>query len=447
MVERVEVSKGLDLPISGEPTQTIEIASAIDRVGILGRDYVGMRPGMIASEGDIVKRGQPLFVDKKTEGVQFTSPVNGKVIGVHRGDKRLFLSCEIEVTGDEALKFDVPGLQGSREKVVQSLVESGLWTALRSRPFGRVPAIDGEPHAIFVTAIDTNPLAADPKIVIAANTEFFEVGLRIVSKLTNGLVHVCRGPNATEIPGENLDNVRVTEFDGPHPAGLVGTHMHFVSPASAKRVNWHIGYQDVIAIGKLFETRELCNERVVALGGPKVTNPRLLQTILGADLTQLTSDETEGADLRVISGSPLCGYRSSEPVNFLGRYHNQVSVLAEGHEREFLGWQMPGFDKFSVTRAFAGAWVKAKKFSFTTSTGGSERAMVPIGTYEKVMPLDVLPTLLLRSLISRDTERAIELGCLELDEEDVALCTYVCPGKYEYGEILRDNLHTIEKEG
>lgn len=448
MVERFELSRGLQIPLAGEPEQTIEAGPEISRVGIVGRDFVGMRPGMLVSEGDEVECGQPLFIDKKTEGVQFTSPVNGRVVAIHRGEKRRFLSCELEVVGDRSKEFEIPALNAERSKLVDLLVASGLWIAFRSRPFDRVPLPTSEPHAIFVSAMDTNPLAADPQVIIADSAADFESGLRLVSRLTSGLVHLCRAANANAIPGEGVDNVRISEFVGPHPAGLVGTHMHFLSPASRSRVNWHIGYQDVIAIGRLVNTGKLDSSTVVSLAGEKVQSPRLLRTTTGADLSQLTADQTQDTNVRVISGSPLCGFQSQTPENFLGRYHTQVAVLEEGHERELLGWQMPGFDKFSITKAFAGAWAgSANKFKITTSTGGSERAMVPIGTYEKVMPLDLLPTLLLRSLISRDTERAIELGCLELAEEDLGLCTFVCPGKYEYGEILRDNLLTIEREG
>jgi Na+-transporting NADH:ubiquinone oxidoreductase subunit A len=244
-----------------------------------------------------------------------------------------------------------------------------------------------------------------------------------------------------------MPNVRVAEFRGPHPAGLVGTHMHFMRPVMPGIVNWHLNYQDVIAIGRAFTLGRLDPTRVVSLAGPVVGKPRLLKSRLGASLLELTQGELKGETNRIISGSVLCGRQWEDWTGYLGRYHLQVSCLAEGNQRELLGWQMPGFNKFSATRAFVGAWSARKQFALTTSTEGSERAMVPIGSYERVMPLDLLPTLLLRALITRDIERAQELGCLELDEEDLALCTFVCPGKYDYGSILRDNLTTIENEG
>jgi Na+-transporting NADH:ubiquinone oxidoreductase subunit A len=447
MLDRFELKKGLNVPMAGAPEAVIDVGPTLSRVGVLGRDYVGMKPSIAVSEGETVRRGQTLFVDKKTEGVHHVSPVHGRVVSVLRGEKRSFIGIELEVVGDEAQSVQIPSsLNADRGAWIDCLLKSGAWVGLRSRPFGKIADPRVQPKAIFVNAMDTNPLAGDPAMVIAQAKESFADGLQVVAQLVDGTVYVCRGTDQHDIPGEGIEGVRVAEFAGPHPAGLVGTHMHFLSPVNEARCNWYLGYQDVIAIGRLAKTGRYDAQRVVALGGGLVSKPRMVRTILGASLTQLLQGQTSGEG-RVISGSPLCGQVFSGAQSYLGRYHQQVCVLPEGNRRELLGWQMPGFDKFSVTRAFASAWAKTPKFNFTTSTGGSERAMVPIGTYERVVPLDLLPTLLLRSLITRDIERSAELGCLELEEEDLALCTFVCPGKYEYGEILRSNLQMIEKEG
>jgi len=446
-----EIKRGLDIPISGEPEQRIEVGPAISQVALVGDDYVGMKPTMLVAEGETVSLGQPLMEDKKNPGVLFTAPASGKVAAINRGARRKFESLVIEVEGDAAVEFPDVGRVSvdamDRDTVVGNLVISGLWTSLRTRPFGQVPAISSQPHSIFVTAIDTNPLAADPAMVIAGRDEAFLVGLKAISRLTEGKVFLCKGPKG-QIPGGG-GNVQPEVFSGPHPAGLVGTHIHFLDPVGpGGRVVWYLNYQDVLAIGTFFLTGKLDPRRVISLAGPTVTRPRLVETRLGASLDDLTRGElTEGAVSRVISGSVLCGRASKAPRNFLGRYHLQVSALQEGNEREFLGWQKPGFDKYSVTKVFASAMAVGKKFPLTTSTGGSERAMVPLGTYERVMPLDLLPTQLLRALIVRDTEDCKRLGALELEEEDVALCTFVCPGKYEYGSLLRDNLTTILREG
>ncbi|TLX59446.1 NADH:ubiquinone reductase (Na(+)-transporting) subunit A [Stutzerimonas nosocomialis] len=444
----IKIKRGLDLPIAGAPTQRIEAARPVRSVAVIGFDYPGMKPTMAVQVGDRVKLGQVLFSDKKTEGVHFTAPGAGVVSAIHRGEKRVLQSVVIDLDGDEELTFaqyEASALDGlTAEQVRENLQQSGLWTALRTRPFSKVPAIDATPNSIFVTAIDTHPLAADPAVIIGEQAQAFEAGLSVLGKLAR--VFLCKAENAS-LPGETLANVKTESFSGPHPAGLAGTHIHFLDPVSASKSVWHIGYQDVIAIGKLFTTGRLSVERVVALGGPVVDQPRLLRTRLGANLEELTAGELQTGVNRVVSGSVLGGRTARGAFAFLGRYHQQVSCLREGKEREMLHYMRPGVEKHSILNIYISKLMAGKKFAFSTSTNGSPRAMVPVGNYEEVMPLDILPTQLLRYLIVGDTELAQKLGCLELDEEDLALCTYVCAGKYEYGPILRDNLTRIEKEG
>lgn len=446
------INKGLNLPINGEPVQDIVAGPDVAQVAVVGPDYIGMKPTMEVQVGDHVKAGQLLFTDKKTEGVRYTSPGSGEVVAVNRGQKRVFQSIVIQLDGtDDAETFtsfaDKNFDEITRDQVRDLLVESGLWSVFRTRPFSKVPAVDSVPHSIFVTAIDTNPLAVGPVIVIREAEKDFEYGLQIIRHLTAGKIHLCKAPGAI-LPGAKLPAVEVHEFEGPHPAGLPGTHIHMVDPVGPKKTVWQINYQDVIAIARLFLTGKLDFERVISIAGPKVKSPKIIRTRVGACLDDLTANELEGDNNRVVSGSVFSGRNGVAPFNYLGRYHLQVSALAEGTEREFLGWQKPGFNKFSVKKIFASAFNgKADKFDFTTSTEGSKRAMVPIGSYEQIMPLDIIPTFLLRSLIVEDTEQSQALGCLELDEEDLALCTFVCPGKYEYGPILRKNLTQIEKEG
>lgn len=442
------ISKGLDVPISGQPVQAIEEGPAIQTVALLGNDYVGMRPTLLVGEDDRVQLGQPVFTDKKTEGVVYTAPGSGRVVSINRGAKRRFLSMIIELDGssDEVVFDSFDSLQDAdAAELRRVLVESGLWTAFRTRPFSRVPSPTTEPNSIFVTAMDTNPLAAEPELIIDAHRDLFIAGLTAVSRLTQGKTYVCTREDS-RVPGERVAGVQFEQFSGPHPAGLVGTHIAMLDPVGPNRTVWHLNYQDVIAIGHLLTTGRLMTERVIAVAGPRVTRPALYRTRLGACTDELLAGNVQVDNTRVISGSILCGREAAPPENFLGRYHLQVAALEEGNKREFLGWQGPGFDKFSITRIYAGS-LGNKRLPLTTSTGGSRRAMVPVGTYERVMPLDILPTQLLRALIVKDTEQAQALGCLELDEEDLGLCTFVCPGKYEYGSILRENLTTIEKEG
>jgi len=444
-----KIRRGLDLPITGAPEQVIHDGPALKTVAVLGPDYHGMKPTMEVAEGDSVKLGQLLFTDKKTEGVRYTAPAAGRVVAINRGARRVLQSVVIEIEGDEAEQFASYSAEQlgslSREQVVENLVESGLWAALRTRPYSKVPSPQAQPAAIFINAMDTNPLAADPAVIIAEQRDAFSQGVEILSRLAD-TTYVCTAPDA-DIPVPSAGNIRRETFAGPHPAGLSGTHVHFLSPVKAGRSVFTIGYQDVIAVGKLFATGKLFTDRVVSLAGPRVGKPRLLRTRLGASLDELTAGELQGSDNRVISGSVFGGATAAGPLGYLGRYHNQVTVLEEGRERPFLHYMRAGNKRFSILPIYLSRLFKNKRFNFTTSTNGSERALMPIGTYERVMPLDVLPTQLLRALIVGDTATAQKLGVLELDEEDLALCTFVCPGKYEYGPILRDNLTRIEKEG
>ncbi len=444
----IKIKRGLDLPLAGAPEQRIEPARAVRSVAVLGCDYHGMKPTMAVQVGDRVKLGQVLFSDKKNPGVHFTAPGAGVVSAIHRGEQRVLQSVVIDLEGDDAVEFarydaaQLPALDP--QAVRDNLQQSGLWTALRTRPFSKVPAVDAVPSSIFVTAIDTHPLAADPAVVIGDRPADFANGLAVLARL--GKVHLCKA-SGVGLSGEVQANVQPHEFAGPHPAGLAGTHIHFLDPVSAGKSVWQLGYQDVIAIGALFSRGQLDVTRVVALGGPVVDKPRLLRTRLGASLEELTAGELQAGSNRIISGSVLGGRTSRGAFAFLGRYHVQVSCLHEGRERELLHYLRAGVNKHSVLNIFVSKLMGGRKLAMDTSTNGSPRAMVPVGNYEAVMPLDILPTQLLRYLIVGDTEMAQKLGCLELDEEDLALCTYVCAGKYEYGPILRDNLARIEKEG
>ena len=447
----IKIRRGLDLPVSGSPEQVIHDGPTVKSVAVVGPDYVGMKPTMEVKEGDRVKLGQLLFTDKKTEGVRYTAPAAGVVAAINRGERRVLQSVVIDVEGDEEETFAAYSNDElshlDRAAVVENLVNSGLWTSLRTRPYSKVPSPSAtSPNSIFVTAMDTNPLSADPALVIAERAADFENGLTVISRLTDGAVHLCTSSDSV-IKSGGATSVQLHSFSGPHPAGLAGTHIHFIDPVSEHKTVWTVGYQDVLAIGALFTTGHIDTRRVISLAGPQVARPRLVRTRLGANLSELSAGELKDGQNRLVSGSVLSGRAASGPFDFLGRYHVQVSVLLEGRQREFFRYLSPGSSRHSAMPIYLSSLNKSKKFDFTTNTNGSERAMVPLGNYEKVMPLDILPTQLLRALIVGDTETAQKLGCLELDEEDLALCTYVCVGKYEYGPILRDNLARIEKEG
>ncbi|SNT71009.1 Na(+)-translocating NADH-quinone reductase subunit A [Psychrobacter sp. LV10R520-6] len=449
----ITIKKGLDLPITGEPSREITEHRPA-HVALVGCDYVGMKPTMNVKEGDIVAKGQPVFEDKKRVGVISTAPAAGKIVAIKRGERRVFESLVIQVdpNGEEIdfQRYDSQQLADLDSEIVETqLLASGEWTAFRTRPFSRSPDIGARPHAIFVTAMDTNPLAFDPILLINEQIEAFNDGLAVLSTLSPK-TFVCHHGDAQLTPVPKTATNNVTEyhsFSGKHPAGLAGTHIHFLHPLNRGVTVWTIGYQDIIAIGKLFTTGHLYTRRLLSLAGPAVKNPHLIATERGADITALTKGQLLEGENRIISGSVLSGRQVFDNSSYLGRFHDQISVLSEGHERPSFHFLRAGKNRFSKLPIYISHFFSNKKYDFTTTTNGSPRAMVPIGVYEKIMPQDYLPTQLLRALIIEDIITAVDLGVLELDEEDLALCTFVSPGKYEYSDILRDNLTRIELEG
>ena len=448
----IKVKKGLNVPIVGSPTEDLDTLKNVRSVAIIGSDYHGMRPTMLVEEGDTVKLGQALFEDKKNPGVIFTSPGAGKIESINRGPRRALQSVVIELGEEVSVKFNK--YEENQLKTIPSseirknLISSGLWTAFRTRPFSKIPAINSNPSNIFVTAIDTNPLGPNVNKIIEMNESLFNSGLKVIKALTEQPVHLCVDPNFSldlEKDSQLINHI----FSGPHPAGLAGTHMHFISPATLKNVNWTINYQDVIAFGELFLTGELPIDKIVSLAGPQVTNPRLIKTRIGACTDELCAGELTQRDNRVISGSIINGREAIGPFAYLGRYHNQISVVSETNksDRQFMNWLNPGPRRFSKIPLFISSLFSDKEFKFKTLMNGSDRAIVPIGIYEEVVPLNILPTILLRYIAVGETEKIQSLGGLELDEEDLALCSFVCPSKYDFGSLLRNNLTQIEVEG
>lgn len=452
-----KTKRGLDLPISGSPEQAIAGRKQISQVAVLADDFPGMKPRFFVKEGDTVLRGSPLFEDRKQPGVHHTAPGAGTINRINRGARRALQSVVIDLTpGEQAGTPECqpfssytgePVASLSAESVRRLLLESGAWVSLRTRPFAHTPTADATPAAIFVAAMDTEPLTADPAVALSEERLAFDAGLTALSKLTPGPTFVCTTPDSPVATGLTA-NVRVEHFSGPHPAGNVGFHVHTLLPASRTRMVWTVSYQEVISIGHLFLTGTLHVERILAICGPAAARPRLVRARVGANLEELTSGELNGEpQVRYVSGSVLSGSAASGEYGFLGRRDNQVSLLPEVTKRKLLGWLAPGSDQFSVTRAFVSALLPARKFAMTTDSNGSARAMVPIGLYERVTPFDILPTHLLRSLLVGDLEMAEKLGALELDEQDVALFSFVCPGKTNYGLILRANLERAFAEG
>ncbi|MDJ0992289.1 MAG: Na(+)-translocating NADH-quinone reductase subunit A [Dinoroseobacter sp.] len=447
-MQQFTLKKGLTLPVTGAPAQDIHKASAPSTAAVLGSDYIGLKPRLSVQEGDEVSVGSPIFAHKDTPTVMVTSPMAGRVKAINRGARRALISVEIQAMPGSApaIDFSAVGDSETPEGLAEKLSASGLWTSFRTRPYSKVPDPETRPSAIFVTAMDTEPLTADPAVVIAEAAEDFSAGLAAVSKLSEGKTYLCHASGA-QIPGGDLPGIEEASFAGPHPAGLPGTHLHFLQPPTAEKFVWTIWYQDVIAIGRLVKTGKLDPERVVALSGPLCINPRLIKTIMGASILELTDGETDASvPPRLISGSILSGRAVAGPDAYLGRYDRQITAIEEDKAQIPMGWIRPMPGKYAFQPVLGSAFSK-KLYALTSNLNGGRRAMVPLGTFEELMPQDFLPTQLLRALLVMDTDSAQALGALELDEEDLGLVGFACPAKYEYGMALRDCLTKIEKEG
>ncbi|MDB6177564.1 Na(+)-translocating NADH-quinone reductase subunit A [Paracoccus sp. Z330] len=447
-MKHFKLRKGLDLPISGAPRQTIDSAPAVRTVGILGDDYLGLKPRIAVEEGDTVVAGTPLMFDKNMPEAQIVSPVAGRVRAINRGARRKLVSIEIDVddTGNPPVDFSAVGDTDSAEGLTQKLCAAGLWTSFRTRPYSKVPQPGSTPLAIFVTATDTEPLSADPALAIADDPDAFAAGVAAVARLTDGPTYLCQAGEAA-LPGHDAKGVTPVRFSGPHPAGLPGTHIHFLKTPTADSAVWTIGYQDVIAIGRLVQSGHYDSSRIISLGGPACGNPRLVRTVAGASMTDLLeSDMPSGLPVRIISGSVLSGRAGEGATAYLGRYARQITLIEEDHKQIPMGWIRPMFSKYAVQPVLGSALAR-RMFPLTSNLNGGRRAMVPLGTFETLMPQDFLPTQLLRALLVMDTDQAQLLGALELDEEDLGLVGFSCPAKYEYGMALRDCLTKIEREG
>ena len=446
----IKITKGLNLSLEGEINHQVlpQIKNLTSRVAILGKDFHGIRPTMFVSEGQQVTQGEKLFEDKKNPGYFHLSPVNGTISEINRGDRRSFLSMVIEKNNDDA-SFEVDTtFDKNSDQILNFLKNFGLLSLFRTRPFSKVPLVGSLPNKVFISLIDSNPLSFDPTLVLKDNLEAFNKGLEIISHLPKEGVHVgILENNALDI--YKSENIHYHTFSGPHPIGLVGTQIHQISPASLLNQIWTIGYQELIKIGKTVLTGYQSNEKYISISGPQVFNPDILLTDFGACVEELTAGRLMEEDNRLISGSVLCGHACEGPLAYLSIFSNQLTVIREANQddREFLNWLRPEIKKHSSLRMFFTSAFKNYKYNLTSALNGGFRAIVPVGIYEDVFPMNLMITQLLKAIVTEDTELAQSLGVLELDEEDLALCTYSCPSKYDYGLILRNILDKIEKDG
>lgn len=445
----ITIKRGLDLPIDGRAASpAIHDRLDVRQVALLPQEAHGIKAKVLVEEGQTVKVGDPLFHDRRDDDVLFTAPAAGRVSAVHRGARRVPLSVVIDVDGDARAELPAPRPGGaSADELRAALMGSGLWAYLRRRPFDGVARSTDQPVGIVVTAMDSRPLAPRPQEVLAGREEAFRGGLAALVGLGAAPVHLCVGTDE-DWGAWTAEGVRTEVFDGPHPAGNAGTHIHHLCPVGSTRTAWHVGYQGVADIGQFLLSGKLPTSRVVAITGPVVDEPKLVRTRIGASIAAFAGGETGIEHPRFVDGSALDG-RALEldgPQGFLGRYSNQLTLLNDDVRRELLGWMKPVAGRYSVTNLLLDKFFR-KRFTMDTDSNGSLRAIVPIGVYERVMPLDILATQLIKALASHDLEGAEKLGALELAEEDLALCEYVDPCKVPITTMLRDMLTRIEKEG
>ena len=436
----IKTKKGLDLPISGSPSTDIDSSTAINSIAMLGADYVGLKPTMMVDEGDSVQSGQKLFENKKNPGTFVTAPSSGIVKSINRGEKRRFLSLIIETDDSiDPLTFDLNNYSNS----IEFLVDSGALAYFRTRPYNRMPEPSELPSAIFINACDTNPLAVDPHELIQHDQDLFNKGLGFIESIHNDIKTFCSYQSNSF--DQSVPGVSYNHFEGPHPAGLVGTHIHFLYPVGQNRTVWTISWQEVISLGYLLTNKKLRADKYISIGGPNTHEPKILRVKYGSNLSETSAGKILD-NSRVISGSVLHGHTGENVMDYLSAFDNQISVLPDESNDILFNWAMPGSKLHSKLPAFISSWIKPEIFNFNVSMNGGNRAIVPVSSYQEIMPLNILTTQLLKSLVTLDIELGEKLGVLELAPEDLALASYVCPSKYDYQSILDSNLDKMYEE-
>ena len=451
MSKVIRIKRGLNIPLRGSAEKILQTPSRAPEYAVKPPDFHGLFPKMMVEEGERVKAGSPLFYDKYNEDVLFTAPVSGTYTRLVRGAKRRILEIRIEPDADDDyIDFGAADPASvSREEIVDKLLKSGLWPAIRQRPYSIIASREDKPRDIFISAFNTAPLAPDLDFVINGSERDFQKGLDVLSRLTDGDVHLGVDAGSTTSEAFNrAEGVRVHRFKGPHPAGNVGIQIHHIRPVNKGEIVWYLDVQHVITIGRLFETGRYDSRKVVALTGSEVENPRYYRVHAGARLDIMTDGNVvkeEGVTPRYISGDVLSGEKISEK-GFVGFYDSQITVIPEGDKPELIGWLIPNLERFSVSRTWPSFLMPWKKYRLDTNIRSGERPFVITGLYEKYLPMDILPMQLLKAIMINDIDMMENLGIYEVAPEDFALCEFVCPSKIEIQSVIRDGLDNIQKE-
>jgi Na+-transporting NADH:ubiquinone oxidoreductase subunit A len=451
----VRIRKGLDLPFSGAPALEVAEGPAAPTVALQPSEFDGVKPRLLVREGDRVRRGTALFLDKRNEALRFCSPAAGTVRTIVYGPRRWIESVIVEVSGaDEAESFGrhTPAQIAAlpRETALASLQASGLLELIRQRPYSGTADPAATPKAIFVNAMATAPFRASAGAVVRGDEASFQAGLDVLARLTEGRVHLAL-PDSPGLPPAlaGARGVEIHRFSGPHPSGNTSVHIHHIDPIRPGDVVWTVRAADVPLIGRLFLTGEVPSHRVVALGGPGIAAgaTRHYRVRMGSALAPLLAGRTVGDDLRIVAGDALGG-DTVQAGGHLPLLESSLTVLPEGRERHFLAWPNPFTSAYSASRLFLSSWFGGRRsWPMHTNVGGGERAMVVTGLYDRYLPMRIMTDFLVRAVLSRDWEEAVKLGLLELDPEDLALAAYACPSKVDLVGILRKGLAEARAEG
>lgn len=446
------IRKGFDLCLEGAPEASVVDAPEPTEVGVLPPEFPGIKPKLLVKEGDQVTTGQPLFFDKFDRDAMYSSPGTGVVARVELGARRVPQRIVVQLEGEDTTWSELPSLDRngidkvSRGDVIAALKGAGLWPMLRQRPLGITAKSDQVPSAIYVNGMDTEPNAADPAVQVSGRGEALQAGVDLLQRLTDGVVRLTTkaGISCPEFSG--MRGVEHHEFAGSHPAGLVGTHIHSVEPLKDGQVAWCLRAQDCVEIGEWLLTGSPASHRVVALSGSRMPEPQHVRVRRGAGLASLPGIRNLAEDVRLIKGTVLNGTQT-DATGFLGFGTQTVTAIPEGADsRELLGWMLPQPGKASASRSTFSWLIPGKRYSPDARVNGGPRGNVNIGQLESVLALDIYPTFLMRAIEANDLEEALNLGLLEVTEEDVALCTFVDPCKRDVGAIIRKGLEMYEAE-
>ena len=441
------IKKGLDIKLLGEAEKTIVDLNA-EKFAIKPPNFIGCFPKVMVKEGDVVKAGTTLFIDKYRDNIIFTSPVSGKVEAVKRGAKRRLLEIIIDSDGKhESVDFGKSSIADlKKDDIVAKMLKSGVWPLIRQRPYSVIANPDESPKSIMVAAYDSSPLAADFDLIVHGHGDEFQAGLDILTKLTKGTVHLnVDAKKTTSKVFLNSKNVQINTFSGPHPSGNVSVHISKLDPINKGDVVWYLYPQDVLTIGRLFLEGKYNSSRVFACSGSEVTKPKYYKSYIGASIKNMVEGNTSNNENRFISGTVLTGEKI-EKDGFIGYYDSMISVIPEGNYHEFFGWLLPGFGKFSFSKTFPSYLTPNKKFKVDTNLHGGVRAYVMTGKFEKVFPLDIFPLQLIKAVLVEDIDAMENLGIYEIDHEDFALCEVIDTSKTEIQSIIRGGLDLMRNE-